>query len=136
MTCENCKRLELELAKAQAANVSYYDFIRSYFVDGILRHTNGKSYRELAKELLANEPDTSALAAAVAEATKDLSDQLSDGYRMTQVAIAASQKPLLDALRPFAELANEIPNNRKQLGVLTQEDFIRAAAALAKVVKP
>jgi hypothetical protein len=65
-------KLENKLAAAQAANVSYYDFIRSYFVDGILRHTNGKSYRELAKELLANEPDTSALAAAVAEAQKPL----------------------------------------------------------------
>jgi ribosomal protein L7/L12 len=44
------------------------------------------------------ECDLAREATAKAEATKDLRDQLSDGYRMTQVAIAEAQKPLVDAL--------------------------------------
>jgi hypothetical protein len=62
-------------------------------------------------------------------ADDDFDKAMSNDTEALAAAIAAAQKPLVDALRPFAALANEIPNNRKQLGVLTQEDFIRAAAA-------
>lgn len=58
---------------------------------------------------------------------------IADAHNAALAAEREKVKYLLDALIPFSLLAPEIPNNRKQLGVLTQENFIEAASAVAKV---
>ncbi len=73
---------------------------------------------------------------AIAEATKNLRDQLADGYRMTHVAIAEATKPYVEALQ-CAEYAISHPESDQAFALNAVRDAIgQADALLAKEKQP
>ncbi len=112
MTCENCKRLELELAKAQAAIAQQKsDPIRYRVVD----------YN-----------DTTALDEAIAEAVdKETRRCHLNWAKARDEAVAAAQQPLVDALDELLETSSDVT-----IGVFPTEAHLHArrkTVALAKV---
>ncbi len=100
MTCENCKRLELKLAKAQAKIVNFLEMLD-------LEETH-----EAVKKAL-DQTDTTALDAAIDKAKDAGFEECRELWRKNVIfikkqyraAIAAAQQPLMDALKRMPEVA-------------------------------
>ncbi len=94
MTCENCKRLELELAKAQAAIAELLN-TSTEIGTGVVSEAHVKA------RINAVNMDTAALDAAISEAVDAAHQEILILRQNQERDIAAAQKPLVDALKSY-----------------------------------